>query len=131
MIRRPPRSTLFPYTTLFRSIVLSCRLNLWDGGSNALDSFDNYRTLEFSYPQQVEQFIGNWFASLPSAEIQTGQTLCAALGELAREAIDKEATRFRLRQDFVCEYLGEPDDADSFCFYRKFNININETKTDF
>ncbi len=163
-------------------IVLSCRLNLWDGGSNALDSFDNYRTLEFSYPQQVEQFIGNWFGYLPSAESQTGQRLCAALGEpgkerirdlaknplrltllcfnwylgegklpetkarlyeqfvadfyewkkgqftttgeqrkrlnaalgeLARDAIDKEATRFRLRQDFVCEYLGEPDDADS------------------
>ncbi len=163
-------------------IVLSCRLNLWDGGSNALDSFDNYRTLEFSYPQQVEQFIGNWFGSLPSAEIQTGQRFCealgepgkerirdlaknplrltllcfnwylgegklpetkaglyeqfvadfyewkkgqfattgeqrkrlnAALGELAREAIDKEATRFRLRQDFLCEYLGEPNDKDS------------------
>src|SRR2546422_5646029 len=27
MIRRPPRSTLFPYTTLFRSIVLSGRLD--------------------------------------------------------------------------------------------------------
>src|SRR3712207_8471465 len=25
MIRRPPRSTLFPYTTLFRSLVLRCR----------------------------------------------------------------------------------------------------------
>src|SRR5260370_21127760 len=24
MIRRPPRSTLFPYTTLFRSAVLTC-----------------------------------------------------------------------------------------------------------
>src|SRR5690349_24254737 len=24
MIRRPPRSTLFPYTTLFRSIVVHC-----------------------------------------------------------------------------------------------------------
>ncbi|GAB1541618.1 hypothetical protein NUACC21_42890 [Scytonema sp. NUACC21] len=163
-------------------IVLSCRLNLWDGGSNALDSFDNYRTLEFSYPQLVEQFIRNWFGSLPSAEMQTGQRLCAALresgkerirdlvknplrltllcfnwylgegklpetkaglyeqfvadfyewkkkqfattgeqrkrlnaalGELAREAIDKEATRFRLRQEFVCKYLGEPDDTDS------------------
>src|SRR3712207_7662643 len=27
MIRRPPRSTLFPYTTLFRSF--DCRLMLW------------------------------------------------------------------------------------------------------
>src|SRR3712207_8224545 len=29
MIRRPPRSTLFPYTTLFRSDVLGLRLNVW------------------------------------------------------------------------------------------------------
>src|SRR5256885_141476 len=27
MIRRPPRSTLFPYTTLFRSLVLSARIS--------------------------------------------------------------------------------------------------------
>src|SRR3712207_7689536 len=27
MIRRPPRSTLFPYTTLFRSVSIRCRLN--------------------------------------------------------------------------------------------------------
>src|SRR5256885_11492407 len=25
MIRRPPRSTLFPYTTLFRSLIICCR----------------------------------------------------------------------------------------------------------
>src|SRR2546421_8628239 len=30
MIRRPPRSTLFPYTTLFRS-------SLWQDGRNAFD----------------------------------------------------------------------------------------------
>src|SRR2546422_7653757 len=29
MIRRPPRSTLFPYTTLFRSIVRDPRLGLF------------------------------------------------------------------------------------------------------
>src|SRR2546422_1542642 len=28
MIRRPPRSTLFPYTTLFRSVPLSLDVNL-------------------------------------------------------------------------------------------------------
>lgn len=161
-------------------IVVSCRLNVWDISSNALYSFDNYRTLEFSYPHQVEQFIGNWFGSLPSPKTYIGQQLCVALREpgkerirdlvknplrltllcfnwyldngklpqtkaelyeqfvvdfyewkkgqitgeqrkrlnvalekLAREAIDKEATRFRLRQQFVCKYLGEPDDADS------------------
>src|SRR2546429_9603242 len=28
MIRRPPRSTLFPYTTLFRSLVIAQRVDL-------------------------------------------------------------------------------------------------------
>src|SRR3712207_8442904 len=30
MIRRPPRSTLFPYTTLFRSFSIRCRQNACD-----------------------------------------------------------------------------------------------------
>src|SRR5258708_10289593 len=29
MIRRPPRSTLFPYTTLFRSVVLAAGFAAW------------------------------------------------------------------------------------------------------
>src|SRR5256885_10322949 len=33
MIRRPPRSTLFPYTTLFRSIVFGTRIDL--GGNSS------------------------------------------------------------------------------------------------
>jgi len=163
-------------------IVLSCRLNLWDGDRNALDTFDTYRTLEFSYPQQVEQFIGQWFGALSEGQGEQAERLCAALkapgkeriqdlvknplrltllcfnwylgegmlsetkaglyeqfvadfyewkreqfpttaeqrrrlnaalGELAREAIDKEATRFRLRLDFVCEFLGEPNEEGS------------------
>src|SRR5947199_7067988 len=36
MIRRPPRSTLFPYTTLFRSCHLA-RAHAEDGGAVALD----------------------------------------------------------------------------------------------
>ncbi|MEG4113883.1 MULTISPECIES: NACHT domain-containing protein [unclassified Microcoleus] len=163
-------------------IVLSCRLNLWDGHNALVDTFDTYRTLEFSYPQQVERFIGQWFGALPEGQGVQAKRLCAALkvsgkerirdlmknplrlmllcfnwylgegtlpetkaglyeqfvadfyewkrehfsttvkqqrqlnaalGELAREAIDKEATRFRLRHEFVCEFLGEPDEPDS------------------
>ncbi|MEH2191750.1 MAG: HEAT repeat domain-containing protein, partial [Nostoc sp.] len=159
-------------------IVLTCRVNLWDGSSNALDDFDTYRSLDFSYPQQVETFIAKWFAAIP----ETGKQLCTALkesgkeriqdlvknplrltllclnwqsgdgklpdtqaglyqqfvddfykwkkeefatnshqrqqlniklGELAKVAIDKEATRFRLRQDFVSQFLGDVDDENS------------------
>src|SRR3989449_9993102 len=31
MIRRPPRSTLFPYTTLFRSVIIACGTS-WHAG---------------------------------------------------------------------------------------------------
>src|SRR3712207_9135886 len=37
MMRRPPRSTLFPYTTLFRSTALTKR---YDDGFLALDAVD-------------------------------------------------------------------------------------------
>src|SRR5258707_7434299 len=36
MIRRPPRSTLFPYTTLFRSPRDRCRHELWGHGGTGL-----------------------------------------------------------------------------------------------
>src|SRR5436190_9763838 len=35
MIRRPPRSTLFPYTTLFRSRGASCSRTCWSATSPA------------------------------------------------------------------------------------------------
>src|SRR2546426_7585546 len=45
MIRRPPRSTLFPYTTLFRSIRNFARPNLYDqwlgGGGRPRDDQRN------------------------------------------------------------------------------------------
>src|SRR2546427_12670951 len=38
MIRRPPRSTLFPYTTLFRSLHLEAgKLTLYRGGYTAFE----------------------------------------------------------------------------------------------
>src|SRR5256885_6728401 len=40
MIRRPPRSTLFPYTTLFRS----CRHPTWNRNSEPFDSYRKIRT---------------------------------------------------------------------------------------
>src|SRR3712207_7522343 len=45
MIRRPPRSTLFPYTTLFRSVA---RLREYIGALRAIwDSFQTGGTLRF------------------------------------------------------------------------------------
>ncbi|MEG3931766.1 HEAT repeat domain-containing protein [Microcoleus sp. T3_B1] len=55
-------------------IVLSCRQNVWDAIGTALDTFDTYRTLEFSYPEQVEMFIDKWFRSPPNPPLRSGGT---------------------------------------------------------
>jgi len=52
-------------------VVLTCRLNVWDADRNALDAnFDVYRNLDFSYPEQVEEFIDKWFAKESEQESQ-------------------------------------------------------------
>src|SRR2546425_6345572 len=45
MIRRPPRSTLFPYTTLFRSLKLAALAALIVAGLSSVTSVALYRPL--------------------------------------------------------------------------------------
>ena len=164
-------------------VVLTCRVNVWDAGKNALDGFDVYRNLDFDYPTEVHRFVDKWFVSEPELQSklkvaleQSGKErirdmvknplrltlLCyswqlrqgelpetkaglyewfvdafyewnkgkvptklnvtrrkelnATLGELAKEAIDQESSRFRLREKFVSQFLGDTDDEDSL-FY--------------
>ena len=41
-------------------VVLTCRLNVWEGEKNALSGFDVYRNLDFN-SQQIQDFIEQWF----------------------------------------------------------------------
>src|SRR5690348_17577299 len=57
MLRRPPRSTLFPYTTLFRSLgswiaLLVVGHETWHGGDQ--DSVSRWLELEGSYFDQAQ-----------------------------------------------------------------------------
>src|SRR2546422_7893214 len=54
MIRRPPRSTLFPYTTLFRSVILAVLgvIQYARSGSNLVVSVRQY---EFELPATAQQ----------------------------------------------------------------------------
>src|SRR2546430_16154615 len=55
MIRRPPRSTLFPYTTLFRSLVTGSTTHEgkepWDGIAELW--FDNRAALDAAWSSEV------------------------------------------------------------------------------
>src|SRR3712207_7409180 len=69
MIRRPPRSTLFPYTTLFRSDEGTGRTDLWRvGWRMVLDhplgvGLDNFRGVSADYAlspggiERINQFV--------------------------------------------------------------------------
>src|SRR3712207_9547384 len=55
MIRRPPRSTLFPYTTLFRSVVVD--LLLVEGRRPALDLLDVPEVVEVLVFDAVDDLV--------------------------------------------------------------------------
>lgn len=83
-------------------VVLTCRLNVWDAGKNALEAFETYRNLDFSYgdaktPDQVGQFIRSWFREHPIL----GEHLRAELDVPGRERI-KDTVKNPLRLALLC-----------------------------
>ena len=83
-------------------VIMTCRVNLWDSSGHTLASdFDTYRTLEFSYPYQVERFICRWFSVIPEGERERGQKLCTALKESGKERI-QDLVKNPLRLTLLC-----------------------------
>src|SRR2546426_8164898 len=58
MIRRPPRSTLFPYTTLFRSLPHDCALFVWRGRELCLR------------PESPAQLLGSFARARTNQEVE-------------------------------------------------------------
>jgi predicted NACHT family NTPase len=84
------------------NVILTCRLNVWDAGKNALDSFDTYRNLNFTYgsaqvPNLVGQFIQRWFQDNPIL----GERLQTELEQPGRQRI-KDAVKNPLRLALMC-----------------------------
>ena len=87
-------------------IVLSCRQNVWDAIGSALDTFDTYRTREFSYPEQVEIFIDKWFLTPPNPPLLRGAG--GVLSQQLREALaasGKERIRDLVKNPLRCSLL--------------------------
>src|SRR3712207_8598618 len=94
MIRRPPRSTLFPYTTLFRSLVVT------EKGLNVV-------RLLGEHPLTSPGLTGDWEARL--TKIETGEEPREKfMGDIAAFARSEEHTsELQSRQYLVCRLLLE------------------------
>src|SRR5260370_4640739 len=55
MIRRPPRSTLFPYTTLFRSIALRRSIPALAAGAMRMLDVENTKVLSFRSEEHTSE----------------------------------------------------------------------------
>ena len=162
-------------------VVLTCRLNVWEGEKNALRDFDVYRNLDFN-SQQIQEFIEQWFSNATQSqellkqlkepnqarindliknplrlgllcrtwkrgqklpETQAGlyqrlvnshyqwkdeqkpfqipldvqKCLHEKLGELAKDAINREQFRFRLEEKFVEQYLGKTQQENTLFYW--------------
>src|SRR5438876_7946727 len=97
MIRRPPRSTLFPYTTLFRSLVLNgtARLGNTNSGYGAL-SFSGTQTLAGN---GTVVFGGGGFSSLNAVRLAVEATT------LTRS--EEHTSELQSRVHRVCRLLRE------------------------
>src|SRR5258708_25476992 len=94
MIRRPPRSTLFPYTTLFRSLVM--RSNLWASGYD-VDGTDQTSLGQFS--GRVQQ---TYKHSVPRFFVPEHGTMFTLEHDRSEERFSRNA-----ETDLVCRLLLE------------------------
>src|SRR3712207_6855844 len=100
MIRRPPRSTLFPYTTLFRSDGRNVgpvdRSNADTGFQNAIFQPDRYRQGAVAEP-------------LPPAGPKRARAVQLALGRsrATRKRSEEHTSELQSRQYLVCRLLLE------------------------
>src|SRR2546429_1238934 len=81
MIRRPPRSTLFPYTTLFRSMAFAItQVNRW-----ASDEGDGRLDLVLAAPRSRARVLLGRFAALTTAAALIG--LAALVATLVASSV--------------------------------------------
>src|SRR2546425_9678257 len=80
MIRRPPRSTLFPYTTLFRSLYLT-------GYDLTLDDIKQFR---------------QWSSRTPRSEEHTSELQSLAY-LVCRLLLEKKKKKLKERRDKLCK----------------------------
>ncbi|QLE59390.1 NACHT domain-containing protein [Nostoc sp. TCL26-01] len=115
------------------TIILTCRLNVWDAGKNALENFDTYCNLHFTYgeeqtPDRVGQFISRWFQHNPNL----AEKLQCELNQPERRRI-RDVVKNPLRLALLCRIWGMSQGIlpqNKAMLYEQFVDAIYEWKQD-
>src|SRR3712207_7443135 len=99
MIRRPPRSTLFPYTTLFRSSEISVALSDDLRGKLTIDPAD-----DSSGRPQLELAV---ILQDPGGEMEIGMSWKGPYGAASVTRSEEHTSELQSRQYLVCRLLLE------------------------
>src|SRR5258707_4074953 len=92
MIRRPPRSTLFPYTTLFRSVM------------NLFGTMDRVRAALGRDPAEIGQEL---FAAVQRVNPPSLKAFWDSRGIVKRARSEEHTSELQSRQYLVCRLLLE------------------------
>src|SRR5256885_4061541 len=95
MIRRPPRSTLFPYTTLFRSEMIHRHVD--GNGPQASEEF--FRRVRFKFAQNTA-LVG---ADSKRSEEHTSE-LQSPCNLVCRLLLEKKNTNLGKTAETICDY---------------------------
>src|SRR3712207_7627560 len=103
MIRRPPRSTLFPYTTLFRSPVVPTAIAGTERARNWRRMQFPKVTVQFGEPLQFEQ------VAEPTKEQsqEASEIVFARTREMHGRRSEEHTSELQSRQYLVCRLLLE------------------------
>src|SRR3712207_7939408 len=120
MIRRPPRSTLFPYTTLFRSKTAENLLKSFAGESQARTRYTYYSSIakKEGYVQ-----IANIFMETAEQEKEHAKRFYKFLKE---DRSEEHTSELQSRQYLVCRLLLEKKNQ-IITISLLFLINLNVT----
>src|SRR3712207_7990229 len=99
MIRRPPRSTLFPYTTLFRSTSAACVAGLFPSAPLGLGFF-SVEVLYRLFWRCVAHVYGSIFTAFPYGNARS----------------EEHTSELQSRQYLVCRLLLEKNNNILLCF---------------
>src|SRR3712207_7962680 len=102
MIRRPPRSTLFPYTTLFRSALVSAmRRDAPAARKWATETLELVERWNLPWPAGYAAVVLSWVRAIEGDPVDA---IPALRGHLARRS-EEHTSELQSRQYLVCRLL--------------------------